>query len=214
MADHPLRPATDRRLGRPLPHQLANQTQDPLLAPGRYRSPAFTDRISAIGLMRYYHSFRNVIPHKEVGSPRVTHPSAMHPLLGTSDLHVLGTPPAFILSQDQTLMFNPSLLLKLGPLDPTLASFGSSLWSRSTPGTSIPSASQGFHPSHLSGFQRHPTPPGITARPQSPRTHRIHPKHTNARRNFGPAAGEPFPGPPRLNKLLEITGIALRSWSP
>ena len=26
MADHPLRPATDRRLGRPLPHQLANQT--------------------------------------------------------------------------------------------------------------------------------------------------------------------------------------------
>ena len=30
----------------------------------------------------------------------------MHPLLSTSDLHVLGTPPAFILSQDQTLMFN------------------------------------------------------------------------------------------------------------
>ena len=32
MADHPLKPATDRRLGRPLPHQLANQTQNPLLA--------------------------------------------------------------------------------------------------------------------------------------------------------------------------------------
>ena len=27
MAGHPLRPATDRRLGEPLPHQLANQTQ-------------------------------------------------------------------------------------------------------------------------------------------------------------------------------------------
>ena len=27
MADHPLRPATDRRLGGPLPHQLANQTR-------------------------------------------------------------------------------------------------------------------------------------------------------------------------------------------
>ena len=26
MADHPLRPATDRRLGEPLPHQLANPT--------------------------------------------------------------------------------------------------------------------------------------------------------------------------------------------
>ena len=27
MAGHPLRPATDRRLGKPLPYQLANQTQ-------------------------------------------------------------------------------------------------------------------------------------------------------------------------------------------
>src|SRR6185369_13949361 len=27
VADHPLRPATDHRLGGPLPHQLANQTQ-------------------------------------------------------------------------------------------------------------------------------------------------------------------------------------------
>ncbi len=27
MADHPLRPATDRCLGRPLPHQQANRTQ-------------------------------------------------------------------------------------------------------------------------------------------------------------------------------------------
>ena len=74
--------------------------------PQALRSPGFTVSIPANGLMRYYHSFRNVIPHKEVGSPRVTHPSAMHPLPGTSDLHVLGTPPAFILSQDQTLMFN------------------------------------------------------------------------------------------------------------
>src|ERR1700730_4129943 len=29
VADHPLRPATDRRLGRPLPHQLANRTKAP-----------------------------------------------------------------------------------------------------------------------------------------------------------------------------------------
>ena len=28
------------------------------------------------------------------------------------DLHVLGTPPAFVLSQDQTLMFNPSLIFR------------------------------------------------------------------------------------------------------
>src|SRR5579872_2281239 len=29
VADHPLRPATDRRLGRPLPHQLANRPRTP-----------------------------------------------------------------------------------------------------------------------------------------------------------------------------------------
>ena len=32
MADHPLRPATDRRLGRPLPHQPANRTRAPPVA--------------------------------------------------------------------------------------------------------------------------------------------------------------------------------------
>jgi hypothetical protein len=39
VGDHPLRPPTDRRLGRPLPHQLANQTQAPPIAPGK---PSFT----------------------------------------------------------------------------------------------------------------------------------------------------------------------------
>ena len=32
MADHPLRPARDRRLGEPLPHQQANLTQAHLIA--------------------------------------------------------------------------------------------------------------------------------------------------------------------------------------
>ena len=49
----------------------------------------------------------------EAGYPRVTHPSATQSLKFQSeeidqsasfDLHVLSTPPAFILSQDQTLM--------------------------------------------------------------------------------------------------------------
>ena len=35
--------------------------------------------------------------------PRVTHPSAADVLLRPLDLHVLGLPPAFALSQDQTL---------------------------------------------------------------------------------------------------------------
>jgi hypothetical protein len=46
-----------------------------------------------------------VIPRFEAGYLRVTHPFATFRLLltFTFDLHVLGTPPAFILSQDQTL---------------------------------------------------------------------------------------------------------------
>ncbi len=54
--------------------------------------------------MRYCRRFRAGIPHPRVGHPRVTHPSATPCSRNhrTFDLHVLGTPPAFILSQDQT----------------------------------------------------------------------------------------------------------------
>ena len=57
--------------------------------------------------------FMFVPPLYEAGCPRVTHPSAAQSLSSSSedsensaslDLHVLGTPPAFILSQDQTLV--------------------------------------------------------------------------------------------------------------
>ena len=38
-------------------------------------------------------------------------PLGKHPKAFTSfDLHVLSTPPAFVLSQDQTLMFNPHFI--------------------------------------------------------------------------------------------------------
>src|SRR6187399_2620307 len=59
--------------------------------------------------MRYQRPFRDVIPHSKVGHPRVTHPFATLLIpCGTFafDLHVLGTPPALILSQDQTLKLN------------------------------------------------------------------------------------------------------------
>ena len=67
-------------------------------------------------LMRYYQPFPAAIPLDGPGYPHVTHPSAtkyMQDSLYAStsiisaytpfDLHVLGTPPAFILSQDRTL---------------------------------------------------------------------------------------------------------------
>ena len=62
--------------------------------------------------MQYYHTFRYVILLSGAGYSRVTHPSAAklprnHPegifRMAPLDLHVLGTPPAFVLSQDQTL---------------------------------------------------------------------------------------------------------------
>jgi hypothetical protein len=52
--------------------------------------------------MRSCRRFLAGIPHCGVGHPCVTHPSATPFLRRAFDLHVLGTPPAFILSQDQT----------------------------------------------------------------------------------------------------------------
>ena len=58
--------------------------------------------------------FPSVIPLYGTDCSRVTHPSAAEMFsvqaLQTSplDLHVLSTPPAFVLSQDQTLMFDLS----------------------------------------------------------------------------------------------------------
>ena len=53
--------------------------------------------------MRYYTAGGPAIPRVEACRSRVTHPFAGHPLLDALDLHVLSTPPAFVLSQDQTL---------------------------------------------------------------------------------------------------------------
>ena len=58
-------------------------------------------------VMGYYHPFPEAIPLLKAGCSRVTHPSATNLKKQASsrpfDLHVLGVPPAFVLSQDQTL---------------------------------------------------------------------------------------------------------------
>src|SRR5688572_1007427 len=58
--------------------------------------------------MRYYPAVGPAIPRGEAGRSRVTHPFAGPPELPPKalDLHVLSTPPAFVLSQDQTLQEN------------------------------------------------------------------------------------------------------------
>ena len=59
------------------------------------------------GPIRYYTQFPRLIPKCRADHPRVTHPFATRvPKQAWAfpfDLHVLSTPPAFILSQDQTL---------------------------------------------------------------------------------------------------------------
>ena len=52
--------------------------------------------------MRYYPAVGPAIPQTWAGRSRVPHPFAGDPR-GPPDLHVLSTPPAFVLSQDQTL---------------------------------------------------------------------------------------------------------------
>ena len=81
-----------RDSGRPLPHQLSNLTRaDP--------SPI---NLSPKGRMRYYSPFPEAIPQKRVRSHALLTRPPLTPK-GALDLHVLGLPPAFVLSQDQTL---------------------------------------------------------------------------------------------------------------
>ena len=72
--------------------------------------------------VRYYPAFPPAVPQRGVGCIRVTHPCAtLDAPKGAlpSDLHVLGLPLAFILSQDQTLLctivLTFSFLCSIGP---------------------------------------------------------------------------------------------------
>ena len=110
MAGHPLRPARDRRLGEPLPHLLANPIWAHPMARGQkvplfglatlcgisYRFQLLSPSIRQFP--RHYSPVRRSSPESKL---------SVLPL----DLHVLGLPPAFNLSHDQTLQFK-SLMLK------------------------------------------------------------------------------------------------------
>ena len=109
MAGHPLRSATDRRLGKPLPYQLANQTRAHLTPPEflpLHHAVLWPYAVLAVisncyppvwgRLPTRYSPVRRSV--KSLVLPKDSKQSA------SLDLHVLGTPPAFILSQDQTLV--------------------------------------------------------------------------------------------------------------
>ena len=105
MAGHPLRPATRRSLGRPLPHQQADR-------PRAHPPPKKLSTQSSCEPVSYH-----VLATVSGGYPcvkgrlltcyspvrRSSTPKRAFPL----DLHVLSTPPAFVLSQDQTLQQKP-----------------------------------------------------------------------------------------------------------
>ncbi len=93
----------DRRLGEPLPHQLPNPTRADL-------SPI--NLSPTISLWRAYTVLIQVSLGCSVARgtfPRVTNPSAADARRRPLDLHVLSLPPAFVLSQDQTLKLKRSL---------------------------------------------------------------------------------------------------------
>ena len=112
MAVHPLRPATDRRFGGPLPRQLANQTRTHpvpmnLFTQGEAPSCAYAVLpavSSCYPPVRGRLSTRySPVRHYDIFQTEIIYISPF-------DLHVLGTPPAFILSQDQTLMLKNNTL--------------------------------------------------------------------------------------------------------
>ena len=104
MADRPLRPATHRSLGEPLPHQQAN---GPRAHPDAEAEASFPTTVlrprgtfgispSFLGLSQSSGHVTHVLLTRSRLCPGPKPGSSLH-------LHVLGTPPAFVLSQDQTL---------------------------------------------------------------------------------------------------------------
>ena len=105
MADRPLRPATRRCLGEPLPHQLADRPRDPPEAPEHF----LTWPCDPVGISGISPSFLGLFQSSgQVSHVLLTRSPLTHVTRRSSafDLHVLGPPPAFVLSQDQTLRRN------------------------------------------------------------------------------------------------------------
>ena len=116
VAGRPLRPATRQSLGEPLPHQLADRPRAPQKAVAcatfdfGKMSPLITCGINS--------AFAELSPTlRQIAHVLRTRSPLAQPCIATKlspfDLHVLSTPPAFVLSQNQTLRKNlePASLL-------------------------------------------------------------------------------------------------------
>ena len=106
MAGHPLRPATHRCLGGPLPRQLANETRTHPKATACKQRPPFprTFKYEAYPVLAAVsRCYPNLLGRLSTRYSPVRRSTQAPKDPFSLDLHVLGTPPAFNLSQDQTL---------------------------------------------------------------------------------------------------------------
>ena len=102
VAVHPLRPATRLRLGKPLPHQLADRPQAPPLAPSQALGRSACAKRPHPVLLQLSLNYPNLKGRLlTCYSPVRRFPPPCGDF--SLDLHVLTTPLAFTLSQDQTL---------------------------------------------------------------------------------------------------------------
>ncbi len=101
VADHPLKSATRHRLGRLLPCQLPDGIQSDLAAESISQLNLCLKGVSSINHRFQWlsQSARYINYILLTRAPLVSIPKNLLPF----DLHVLSTPPAFTLSQDQTL---------------------------------------------------------------------------------------------------------------
>jgi hypothetical protein len=109
VAGRPLRPATRHRLGRPSPHQQADR---PRAHPRPKNFPPPPMRAAVIS------GISPGFPELSQSLGQVTHVLLTRSPLtpkGPFDLHVLSTPPAFVLSQDQTLQKRSTKQPRRGP---------------------------------------------------------------------------------------------------
>jgi hypothetical protein len=115
VADHPLRPATRLCLGKPLPYQLADGPQTPPPAIGRCRSqplPSHGEPQNAVCGISAPFGTLSPAEGQIIYVLRTRAPlSGVTPL--SCDLHVLGVPLTFALSQDQTLQLENCELIDL-----------------------------------------------------------------------------------------------------
>ena len=107
VAAHPLRPATRHRLGGPSPHQQADRPRAHP-PPKHHNDESFpTSPCGPTGTPRISRPFKRLSRRGGQVAHVILTRSPLNPPpekeTGPFDLHVLSTPPAFVLSQDQTL---------------------------------------------------------------------------------------------------------------